>query len=128
MEDVVFEIIVIDKMDNTVINNIDISIAKVKPGAGFMNKVVVETYSGTTNSEGEVSFFIDNYNRDNYSYSIIVNDFNGVPENYGGYGYSKYGTLLYPEDLGDVFFVRLGRILFSDSISCSNNIQISNKN
>lgn len=119
LEDTVFKMVVLDGTDSTGIQNMGVNITKYKQGSVFSGPVVVETYSGKTNAKGELSFFIDNYNRDFYFYDIIVNNFTGMPEDYGGYGYGKYGTVLNPDEMDKLLVVKLGRILFPDSVFVS---------
>jgi hypothetical protein len=116
LEDTFFAFRVLDSTNDEAIRNMDVTVKKLKPGWGlFAGREVIETYAGKTDEKGEVIFFVEDYNRDDFSYDIIVNNFSEVPDDYGGYGYGKYGTVVDYQELTEVFTVKLGRIIFPDS-------------
>ncbi len=115
MEDASFKVRIIDSMDGSGIQNMDVSIKTMKPSWSLnicSKGTEIDSFVGKTDSNGELVFFIEDYDRDDYSYVIIVNNFDEVPADYGGFGYGKYGDVLEYHELNEIFTVKLGRIIF----------------
>lgn len=106
--DVLFNVLVIDGSDSTVIKNIDVSVKKRKPKLIYGFKVV-DIYSGKTDNNGICKLMIDDYDRNNYEYLIDVNTCD-IPCDYGGYTYSRGGSVLQANELDKQLIVKLTKI------------------
>jgi hypothetical protein len=106
--DVIFNVLVIDGSDSTVIKNIDVSVKKRKPKLIYGFKVV-DIYSGKTDNNGICKLMIDDYDRNNYEYLIDVNTCD-IPYDYGGYTYSRGGSVIQANELDKQLIVKLTKI------------------
>ena len=95
--------------DRTAINNIRIDVIKRKESMIYGYKEL-DSYKGYSDDQGICRIYIENYDRDKYSYSISVNSYENTPPDFGGYTYSKWGTVLEENQLKDTLKVSLTKI------------------
>ena len=74
----------------------------------------IDIYNVSTDENGIGSILIDDYNREDYEYMVMVNAYGDINPDFGGYTYSQWGTILEEYELDDTLRVKLTRIPYPD--------------